>query len=278
MSKYDFDRKEWMNPDTLEFSNDFEKAMYHKHLVPYHVVKDNLKDLNVLEIGCGAGYGLEVIHDSANKITTVDIDPSSLEYAKANYGFPNITFVHSDITKGLSFEDNTFDYVISFQVIEHFTKKAVHTYLKEIKRLLKPGGSVFFTTPNRDTRLLPSQQPLNHYHPLEYSEASLNSVLTKHFKEVRIEGLRSTEEIEELFNTRKNQSALRAYFIKPVRNIIYSVAQLIGFRAVTNLLDKRSKYSRPKKSISTSAIGIQDFNVLPTDIKHSIDLFAVCIK
>ena len=276
MNKYDFERKEWLNPDTIEFSNDYEKALYQKHLKPYHIVKNELNGLNVLEIGCGAGYGLEIIHSYAEMITTVDIDESSLTYAQNKYDQPNINFIHADILEGIKFEDNSFDYVISFQVIEHFTHKNVKKYLSEIQRVLKPGGKAFFTTPNRNTRLLPGQKPINTYHPTEYSKKSLERLLNKTFESVEIFGLKSSSEIEAMFFTRKNQTYFRAFILKPIRNLIYNISRQLKLKSIKNILDKRSKYSRPKKQFKDQVIDENQFFVVTENIDNSIDLYARC--
>ena len=58
-------------------------------------------------------------------------------------------------------DDNSFDSIVSFQVIEHIQDDML--FLKEIHRVLKPGGIALLTTPNR--RMSLSRNP---WHIREY--------------------------------------------------------------------------------------------------------------
>lgn len=96
----------------------------------------------MLEIGCSAGYGTQLLAQYAREVTAVDIDAEAIEHAASS---SNITFLLVD-GRELPFPDKFFDAVVSFEVIEHV--KDPHRFLQEIKRVIKPGGIVILSTPD----------------------------------------------------------------------------------------------------------------------------------
>ena len=78
--------------------------------------------------------------------------------------------------------DNTYDSIVSFQVIEHIQDDVL--FLKEIHRLLKPGGVALVTTPNR--RMSLSRNP---WHIREYLPHELKSLAGKIFARVEMKGI-----------------------------------------------------------------------------------------
>ncbi len=87
----------------------------------------------------------------------------------------------------MPFEDQSFDTVVSFQVIEHVF--ALDTYLSEIRRVLKPGGVVVIATPDRETRLFSFQKPWNRYHLTEFSHEQLGDLMYRFFDGVEVLGM-----------------------------------------------------------------------------------------
>ena len=71
-------------------------------------------------------------------------------------------------------EENSVDYVVSFQVTEHIQDD--NSFLKEIYRVLKPGGSVILTTPNKLMSLT-----RNPWHIREYTTTEIKKLIKKVF-------------------------------------------------------------------------------------------------
>ena len=92
-----------------------------------------------------------------------------------------VSYVRADIAS-LPLRSRSFDFVVSFQVIEHLVDPS--DYLQAIGRLLKPEGTALITTPN----LLTSDRE-NPFHVHEYGAAELEGVLQRHFDDTEMRGI-----------------------------------------------------------------------------------------
>lgn len=275
------ERKEWMNPENLNSRDGYDRIMFLKHLFPYKFIADYVTDKDVLEIGCGAGYGSKLLSATAKRITTFDRDTDSLDYAKKNNYCNNIAYVLGDISAGLPFKSKSFDIVVSFQVIEHLSNKILNIYLNEIIRVLKTGGQLYVTTPNRKVRLRFLQKPTNKFHIKEYSAKQLKRLLQQRFNLVEVTGIRSLPEIEKIEIRRSKQSFFKAYFSGPARIILLNLAKNLGVKKVIKWFENRS--AKGKKSLITTSdesihYSIEDFRVDSHNTDKSLDLMAICKK
>ena|GEM_PF-3937623 len=104
----------------------------------------DLKDLEILDFGCGLGTKLEVLENfSPKRIVGCDINKVDLDYAKRRIDgkFLNIELKLNTETK-LPFDDESFDLILSFDVFEHISD--IESMFKELFRVLKPRGRIFF--------------------------------------------------------------------------------------------------------------------------------------
>ncbi len=116
---------------------------------------DNLKDIilhykgngnkNLLEIGFGYGYFIEKLSNNF-KCFGIDYSPKIVEFAKNRFESKKINISQQNI-ENTNFEDNYFDVIIAVEVIEHLPDSVLNNGIKEVKRILKPGGVFIGSVP-----------------------------------------------------------------------------------------------------------------------------------
>lgn len=151
-------------------------VIYIMHAASYRFAEPYCTGRRVLDLGCGSGYGAARIAGVASAVTGVDIAADAIAFAKARYAAPNLDYRQVVADAALPFDDGSFDVVLSFQVIEHVVDEA--GYLREARRVLRPGGVLILITPDRQHRLLPGQRPWNRWHLREYSADRLIALVS----------------------------------------------------------------------------------------------------
>lgn len=127
---------------------------------------------NVLDVGCGAGYGTAVLAEHAASATGIDIAADAIAYARSNYTYPGLSFLPGSAT-ALPFSDAAFDLVAAFEVIEHLADWKV--FLAEARRVMRSGAVFIVSTPNTayyaETRAKEGPNPY-HVHEFTFDEFS----------------------------------------------------------------------------------------------------------
>ena len=109
------------------------------------MLTDHIKpSMNVLEIGCGSGYFCKELAKTNAKINAIDISEDLLNIAKEEIPNSNVHFSIEN-AYNMNFDDCLFDTVVGSSVLHHLE---IDLALKEIYRVLKSNGSVYFTEPN----------------------------------------------------------------------------------------------------------------------------------
>lgn len=122
---------------------------------------------SVLDLACGLGYGAHILasNSDAFKVTGIDLSGSAVEYATEMYsGTGRCDFQQGNAVSLASFPDESIDFVASFETIEHVLDPV--SYLRELRRVLKPGGRLFVSAPNDwrdDTGVDPNPDHLHVY-------------------------------------------------------------------------------------------------------------------
>ena len=173
-----------------------EYLIYLFHMASYRFAERYTAGREVLDYGCGSGYGCAEITAGAARVLGVDVSGEAVERARAEFGGPGLEFAPIEAERPLPFADASFDTVLSFQVIEHVRDPAL--YLDEARRVLRPGGHLVLATPDRRTRLLPGQRPWNQWHVTEYSERALGRLLRAHFDQVEVLCMSGERDVLEL--------------------------------------------------------------------------------
>lgn len=139
---------------------------------------EKIKEKRVLDIGCGFGWLEYRLKDKVRHITGMDVNIDNITKAKSEIHSKNVDFLIGSALK-LPFKDNSFNVVISSEVIEHIQKNCEKKYFKEIERVLKRGGRLFLSTPFDDFRSKlfdPAWWIIGHRH---YSIKCLNKFINK---------------------------------------------------------------------------------------------------
>ena len=117
-----------------------------EHLHRYAIAMEFCSGKTVLDIACGEGYGSNLLSAKATHVTGMDADAITIEKATAKYKRDNLYFVQSKAEK-IAAADTEFDIVVSLETLEHLSD---HTaMMKEIKRVMKPGGLLIISTPDK---------------------------------------------------------------------------------------------------------------------------------
>jgi len=148
---------------------------------------------NVLDVGCGEGYGAPILLSSGSSYLGLDLSEAVVRAARTKFGSGRARFSAFDGAR-IPFEGTSFDAAVSFQVIEHVAN--VPAYLTEIQRVLKPTGWAMLTTPNRLLRLGPDESPWNRFHVREYDPQGFADALAPFFPIVQVLGVRANPEAE----------------------------------------------------------------------------------
>ncbi len=147
------------------------------------------KGLRVAEVGCGGGHGtVQLSAAGATHVDGFDLDAAAIANAQSTYGNDRLAF-HVANAEGIPVEDESYDLVVSLETIEHVEDD--EAYVREVARIVKSGGTLICTTPNR---LLTNpgksivDQPFNKHHIREYTVAELRERLSPCFSSIEMLG------------------------------------------------------------------------------------------
>ena len=237
---------------------------YLRHMAAYMLGKDFVEDKFVLDDGSGSGYGSSyLINNGAKRVIGIDVAEDTVEYARNRYGFENLEFRTCDATR-LSFDDNTFDVVISFQVFEHI--RETHKFLQEVVRVLKNSGIALISTPNKRTYSPDTTQPENPFHVKEFYLNEFSELLRNHFDEVNVLGVSRSQRLEE-FEKTLNRS---------LHKRVERLSKKLHISFLKKALPKQLRIylSKPPKH----NIDMSDFKIVDCDLEDCLDFIGICKK
>jgi SAM-dependent methyltransferase len=162
--------------------------LFEEHLARYFFAGEFVQGQCVLDLGCGTGYGSYYLSQKgAQFVLATDVDAEAIQYARLHYKAANLLYLQSNAIN-LPLAQQSFDLVISFEVIEHL--QAVKTYLAEISRVLTDKGWLIGSTPNRLVYSMGAYESHNPFHWREYDPIELDLLLKEFFDSVFILGQR----------------------------------------------------------------------------------------
>jgi SAM-dependent methyltransferase len=228
-----------------------ENYWFRRHEIAYTELLERCRGRVVLEAGAGEGYGADMIADVADRVIGVDYDATAVAHIRTRY--PRVETHRANLAQ-LPLEDGSVDVVVNFQVIEHLWDQG--QFLRECLRVLRPGGELLISTPNRTTFSPGRDTPLNPFHTRELNAAELDGLLVDAgFTVTRMAGVH-------------HGARLREWDLKHGGSIID--AQI-----------ERALAGEPwpaELSADVAAVTVADFALRDGDIDASLDLVAIAGK
>lgn len=138
----------------------------------------------VFDIACGSGHGAYRLAEAGFRVHGADINTARIEAARARFTSDNLTF---DVMDGddITLASESCDYIVSFETVEHVS--APHRFIKELRRILKPGGILCISTPQNRF----GQIPTTPSHAIEFSYRELSDLVSASFEIVDFKGLKA---------------------------------------------------------------------------------------
>jgi SAM-dependent methyltransferase len=185
---------------------------------------------DVLDIGCGQGDFLRSIKDRPGRTVGVDHNPLAIERLQSL----GIEGYAADLAQLANVESESFDVVCAFQILEHVP--SADTLVRSALALLRPGGRLLISVPNRDRYMREGLEPLDHppHHLSRWSERQFTALARRYGLELTgvsfeepdfaaaeiywFEGMR--RRVGRLLGARAGMLAARAarrYWISPAR-------------------------------------------------------------
>ena len=222
-----------------------ENYWFQRHLAAYRWVAGALPvpGAVVVEAGCGEGYGCQLMAGGgAAVVAGLDLDLPTLRHVAGRY--QQVSAVQANLV-ALPLADEVADLVVSCQVVEHLWDQ--DAFVGECARVLRTGGRLVVTTPNRLTF-----PPGNPFHSRELDAAELTRLAGRHLEVERVLGLRHGERLA----------------TDDLRRGALVAAQ------VTTEPDRRDDDLRARIAAVTSA----DFEIAERDLDSCLDLLLVAVR
>ncbi len=242
-----------------------DNPLFQRTLKAYHLISKEIHG-DVLEIGCGEGYGIDLIIQKSKSLTVIDKSKHVLDKIKKRHN--KIKVLHQNIPPLSHLKDNSFDFVISFQVIEHI--KDSNLFLKEIYRVLKPNGKAYITTPNSKKTIA-----RNPWHYKEYNYTEINDLFQNHFSNFRVNGIEGNKKTDAYYL--KNKQAVQRFLRLDIFKIQHKTPALllkIPYEIANRL--NRNKLLKKNEQLVNS-IQLEDYS-LQEYSKNTLDFFCILKK
>src|ERR1700744_103162 len=233
---------------------DIENYWFRRHEVVYQRLAARCVGKEVLEAGCGEGYGADLIAGVARRVVAVDYDEAAVAHVRGRY--PRVDGLQANVAQ-LPLPDASVDVVVNFQVIEHLWDQT--QFVVECARVLRPSGLLMVSTPNRITFSPGRDTPINPFHSRELNADELTRLLVDAgFTSVSMSGIFHGPRLAEM-DARHGGSIIDAQIARAVADAPWPAELLADVAAVTSA----------------------DFDVLDADdrdIDDSLDLVAIAVR
>ncbi len=257
-----------MGTYTTEITSDkipSDNPIHQRLLKAYYLAEPYIQG-TLLELGCGEGRGVELLAPKCDQY--LGLDKIGEVIGKLQEQYPHLEFQKAVFPPFSTLNDNSFDTIVSFQVIEHI--KDYKLFLQEIYRVLKPGGRAVITTPNIKKTLT-----RNPWHIREYTADQLRDLTNTIFDKVEMKGITGSDRLWEYYE--QNKKSVERITRFDVLNLQYRLPVSI-LRIPYDILNRvnRNKLQNQDNELVSSIN--QDDYLLSDNADTSLDLFCVMQK
>lgn len=163
---------------TNAVTGQLEAEHYHRYLLAIGFCTGR----DVLDVATGEGYGAAMLAQQARSVVACDLAEDVIARAGESFRRPNLRFLAGD-ARALPVPDASIDVITCFEALEHFAEQ--ERFLDEVRRVLRPGGVLLVSTPDRDIYSAPGSTP-NPFHVRELSRAEFLALLGSRFAHVAL--------------------------------------------------------------------------------------------
>lgn len=230
---------------------------WQRHVAAYRLAETEFGPGRLLDLGCGVGHSFDLL--SPRETVGVDIDAGALE------GQDRETLV-ADMRE-LPFADAGFESVLSVHSLEHVPDP--ERVVAEVNRVLEPGGTAVFVTPNRLTFGRPDEI-IDPFHHIEFDADQLKRLCSAGFADVSVKGIFGSGRYMAIHDEERLKLD-RLLARDPLR-----LRRLVPNRIRQSLYDLMLNRSRSLEDPRAEQITVDDFHLAADGLDGSLDLVAVC--
>lgn len=230
---------------------------WQRHVAAYALCEPLLPPGPVLDLGCGVGHSYELL--APRETIGVDIEPAALTGQKRE--------THLADMRRLPFEPGRFASVLSVHSLEHVPDPGA--VLAEAARVLGPGGTAVFVTPNRLTFGLPDEI-IDPFHHVEFDSAQLAALCRSAFERVEVRGIAGSERYQQ-FVAGEKRKLTRLLDLDPLH-----LRRLVPRRGRQFLYDRILARERAEADPLAASIEASDFSLVSEGLDQVLDVVAIC--
>jgi len=225
--------------------------LFNEHFARYVYARGFCRGEDILDTGCGVGYGSAYLAEVAAHVVGLDNDSRAIRFARSHYARTNTTYLVGDC-QNLPFRSQAFGVVTSFEVIEHLPD--AKAYLEEVLRVLKKDGIFVVSTPNRPVYHEHLGTVTNPFHVREWDLDEFLTLLKAYFNFVEPLGEQHLSAVGILASTstlsvpvtieQRSGLATADYFVCVCSSELQNVGEMVYVPASSNVLLERERHVR----------------------------------